>query len=150
MENKLTASILVKRRPLFAALYKSRVFNSWQNLKYSNKHRSWKYGKVARLVCLTDSYDSYDLQTRTHVKTHILSTSCWLNKEQVVTSLFTSCQQDVFALLVPSCWNKLLTSCHHHSCNKLVITTLKLLQTCFNNWEQAVRRHLVDSLWTDL
>jgi hypothetical protein len=31
--------------------------------------------------------------------------------QQVVTSLFTSCGQDVFALLVPSCCNKFGTSC---------------------------------------
>jgi hypothetical protein len=39
----------------------------------------------------------------THVKTHKLLQVC----KQVVTNLFTSCQQVVFALLVPSCCNKL-------------------------------------------
>jgi hypothetical protein len=34
-----------------------------------------------------------------HVKTHKLLQVC----KQVVTNLFTSCQQVVFALLVPSC-----------------------------------------------
>jgi hypothetical protein len=38
----------------------------------------------------------------THVKTHSLLQIC----KQVVTNLFTSCQQVVFALLVPSCCNK--------------------------------------------
>jgi hypothetical protein len=38
----------------------------------------------------------------THVKTHKLLQIC----KQVVTNLFTSCQQVVFALLVPSCCNK--------------------------------------------
>ena len=48
----------------------------------------------------------------THVKTHKLLQTC----KQVVTSLFTSCSQDVFALLVPNLleqvWNKLLTNCN--------------------------------------
>jgi hypothetical protein len=48
----------------------------------------------------------------THVKTHKLLQVC----KQVVTSLFTSCQQVVFALLVPGLleqvWNKLLTICN--------------------------------------
>jgi hypothetical protein len=43
----------------------------------------------------------------THVKTHKLLQVC----KQVVTNLFTSCQQVVFALLVPSCCNKFGTSC---------------------------------------
>jgi hypothetical protein len=42
-----------------------------------------------------------------------------------------------------------------HACNKSD-TAMKLqvvnslFQTCYNNWEQAVRTQLVDSLWTDL
>jgi acetyl-CoA carboxylase beta subunit len=43
----------------------------------------------------------------THVKTHKLLQVC----KQVVTNLFTSCQQVVFALLVSSCCNKFGTSC---------------------------------------
>ena len=62
----------------------------------------------------------------TRVKTHKLLQVC----KQVVTSLFTSCQQVVFALLVPSLlqqvWNKLLTTC-----NKLE-TLSDLLQGCSN------------------
>jgi hypothetical protein len=42
-----------------------------------------------------------------YVKTHKLLQVC----KQVVTNLFTSCQQVVFALLVPSCCNKFETSC---------------------------------------
>jgi hypothetical protein len=54
------------------------------------------------------------------VKTHKLLQVC----KQVVTSLFTSCQQVVFALLVPSCCNKFVTSCwqawwHYQTCYKL-------------------------------
>ena len=45
-----------------------------------------------------------------HVKMHKLLQTC----KQVVTSLFASCSQDVFALLVPNLleqvWNKLLTN----------------------------------------
>jgi hypothetical protein len=48
----------------------------------------------------------------TLVKMHKLLQVC----KQVVTNLFTSCQQVVFALLVPSCcdkfWNKLLITCN--------------------------------------
>ena len=48
----------------------------------------------------------------TRVKTHKLLQIC----KQVVTSLFTSCQHVVFALLAPSLlwqvWNKLLTNCN--------------------------------------
>jgi hypothetical protein len=40
-------------------------------------------------------------------KTHKLSQVC----KQVVTNLFTSCRQVVFALLVPSCCNKFGISC---------------------------------------
>jgi hypothetical protein len=43
----------------------------------------------------------------THVKTHKLLQVC----KQVVTNLFTSCRQVVFALLLPSCCNKFWTSC---------------------------------------
>ena len=50
------------------------------------------------------------MSTHTRVKTDKLLQVC----KQVVTSLFTSCQQVVFALLVPSLlqqiWNKLLTT----------------------------------------
>ena len=48
----------------------------------------------ARIVELKPDYSVY----YTRVKTHKLLQVC----KQVVTSLFTSCQQDVFALLVPS------------------------------------------------
>jgi hypothetical protein len=33
---------------------------------------------------------------------------------------------------------------------KLLQVVNSLFQTCYNNWEQAVRTQLVDSLWTDL
>ena len=53
-----------------------------------------------------------DRKSSTHVKTHKLLQTC----KQVVTSLFTSCSQDVFALLVPNLleqvWNKLFTNCN--------------------------------------
>jgi hypothetical protein len=39
---------------------------------------------------------------RVHIKMHKLLQVC----KQVVTNLFTSCRQVVFALLVPSCCNK--------------------------------------------
>jgi hypothetical protein len=43
----------------------------------------------------------------THVKTHKFLQVC----KQVVTNLFTSYRQVVFALLVPSCCNKFGKSC---------------------------------------
>ena len=64
------------------------------------RSKGWKIGKKAG-----------EIKT-THVKTHKLLQTC----KQVVTSLFTSCSQDVFALLVPNLleqvWNKLLTNCN--------------------------------------
>jgi hypothetical protein len=64
----------------------------------------------------------------THVKTHKLLQVC----KQVVTDLFTSCQQVVFALLVPSCWTSLEQAVnnleqawwHHQTCYKVVLTSL--------------------------
>ena len=54
---------------------------------------------------------NYAIAKYTQVKTHKLLQVC----KQVVTNLFTSCQQVVFALLVPrlleQVWNKLLTTC---------------------------------------
>jgi hypothetical protein len=34
--------------------------------------------------------------------------------------------------------------------SRLLEVVNSLFQTCYNNWEQAVRTQLVDSLWTDL
>jgi hypothetical protein len=46
---------------------------------------------------------SYEISSHTHVKMmHKLLQVC----KQVVTNLFTSCRQVVFALFVPSCSNK--------------------------------------------
>jgi hypothetical protein len=58
--------------------------------------------------------------TYTHIKTHKLLQVC----KQAVTNLFTSCRQDVFALLVPSCWNKVWN---------------KLLTTCKQGWYGIIR-----------
>jgi hypothetical protein len=72
----------------------------------------------------------------TLAKTHKLLQVC----KQVVTNLFTSCQQVVFALLVPSCCNKFGTSCqqcnlwqpwwHYQTCYKVVRTSL--IQSWYN------------------
>jgi hypothetical protein len=45
----------------------------------------------------------------THVKTHKLLQVC---KQVIVTNLFTSGRQVVFALLVPTCCNKSAISCY--------------------------------------
>ena len=60
-------------------------------------------------------------QTTTRVKTHKLLQVC----KQVVTSLFTSCQQ--VPSLLWQVWNKLLTTC-----NKLDMALSDLLQGCSN------------------
>jgi hypothetical protein len=62
----------------------------------------------------------------THVKTHKLLQVC----KQVVTSLFTSCRQVVFALLVPSRCNKFGTSCYQLVTNLMALSDL--LQVCSN------------------
>ena len=46
-----------------------------------------------------------------------------------LANLFTSCRQVVFALLAPSCCNKLLTTCNkldgiYRTCFKVVLTSL--------------------------
>ena len=60
---------------------------------------------------LSDFYacksNTYRLLIHTHVKTHKLLQVC----KQVITNLFPSCRQVVFALLVPSCCSKFGTSC---------------------------------------
>jgi hypothetical protein len=52
--------------------------------------------------------------------------------------------------LYKSCWNNLVSCNKSDSVIKLVTWVVNsLFQTCYNNWEQAVRTQLVDSLWTD-
>jgi hypothetical protein len=59
-------------------------------------------------MLIMQQYFEFQLNEKTiHVKTHKLLQVC----KQVVTNLFTSCQQVVFALLVPSCCNKFGTGC---------------------------------------
>jgi hypothetical protein len=72
----------------------------------------------------------------THVKTHKLLQVC----KQVVTNLFTSCRQVVFALLVPSCCNSSLKQAltasnklarwHYQTCDKVVLTGV--IQSWYN------------------
>jgi hypothetical protein len=52
---------------------------------------------------------------RAHVKTRMLLQIC----KQIVTRLLSSRYQDVFALLVPSCWDKSGTSCYRDDGNTL-------------------------------
>jgi hypothetical protein len=43
-----------------------------------------------------------------------------------------------------TCWNNLLRVCRpHQPCYKMITTCSRLV----NNWEQAVRTHLLDNLW---
>ena len=98
----------------------------------------------------------------THVKTHILSTSCWLNK--LVASCWTSCNKLVkpttcYKLLTTTCWQvvglqicskmleQLVPSMMTTNCNKVVETTcwqvvmvIGLVASCF--------QQLVDKLFT--
>jgi hypothetical protein len=62
---------------------------------------------IAKIECTYAKHSSINNASAAHVKTHKLLQIC----KQVVTNLFTSCQQVVFALLVPSCCNKFETSC---------------------------------------
>ena len=62
----------------------------------------------------------------THVKTHKLLQVC----KQVVTNLFTNCRQVVFALLVPSCWNKFGTRCQQLVTSLMALSDLS--QGCSN------------------
>jgi hypothetical protein len=87
---------------------------------------------------------------------------------RLVTRLFQQVRYShhITILLQPHVIN-LVTFLLYHDCIRLVRTTLlqvwsliipssslqvvnSLCQTCYNNWEQAVRTQLVDSLWTDL
>ena len=85
--------------------------------------------KCLELPCMQWPRQLFSLST--HVKTHKLLQTC----KQVVTSLFTSCSQDVFALLVPNLleqvWNKLLTNCN------MLDGTSDLLQDCSNKTDTA-------------
>jgi hypothetical protein len=67
----------------------------------------------------------------TRVKTHKLLQVC----KQVVTNLFTSCQQVVFALLVPSCCNKFGTTCSQPVTSLMALSDL--LQGCSNNTQKS-------------
>ena len=72
------------------------------------------------------------LDKYTRVKTHKLLQVC----KQVVTSLFASCQQVVFALLVPSCCNKFGTSCE-----QLVTSLMALLDFVTRLFQQIRYSH---------
>ena len=89
------------------------------------------------------------LAASTRVKTHKLLQVC----KQVVTSLFTRCQQVVFALFVPSLlqqiWNKLLTTCNKLDGIIRLVTRL-FLQVCYSHdttkmlqgWRVFTRKNL--------
>ena len=54
------------------------------------------------------------------------------------------CHQLVTCRRYQTCWNNLLRVCWpHQPCYKMITTCSRLA----NNWEQAVRTHLVDKLW---
>ena len=71
----------------------------------------------------------------THVKTHKLLQVC----KQVVRNLFTSCQQVVFALLVPSCCKKFGTSCQQLMTSLMALSDL--LQVCSNKSDTVMIRY---------
>jgi hypothetical protein len=110
------------------------------------------YHLVTRLMRPTDSQQ-------------VVPTSLLPSSTLLLTRLLSSQYQDVFALFVPSCCDKSGTSCYHLVTRLMTVTDLlqvvptrliqavrnKLLRACchqlVNNWEQAVRTHLVDKLW---
>jgi hypothetical protein len=104
----LVASLPTSRQQdVFALLVTSLeqvVSNLWQVV--SNLWQPCWYYHTCCKVVPTRPIQSYT-SSSTHVKTHKLLQDC----KQVVTNLFTSCQQVVFALLAPSCCNKFGTSC---------------------------------------
>jgi hypothetical protein len=78
----------------------------------------------------------------THVKTHKLLQVC----KQVVTNLFTSCQQVVFALLVPSCCNNFGTSCWQLVTSLMALSDLS--QGCSNKSDTVMINKNVTRLTT--
>ncbi len=69
--------------------------------------------------------------------------------KQVVTSLFSSRCQDVFALLVPSCCDKSGTSCYHLVTRLMTATDLptrRLIQAVRNRLLRACCHQLVNNL----
>jgi hypothetical protein len=62
--------------------------------------------------------------------------------ELVVINLLSTCYQLVTCRQYQTCWNNLLRVCRPHQPYYKMITTCSRL---VNNWEQAVRRHLVES-----
>jgi hypothetical protein len=96
------AITLVEERPWYKAGHETALYKARSRcvvIFYSkNYERSGLFAKI--------SLERSEISL-THVKTRKLLQVC----KQVVTNLFTSCQQVVFALLVPSCCNKFGTSC---------------------------------------
>jgi hypothetical protein len=91
--------------------------------------------KLLRACC-------YNLVTRLMTVTDFLRLQVVRNKTN--TSLLSStCQQLVTCRRYQTCWNNSLRVCWpHQPCYKMITTCSRLV----NNWEQAVRTHLVDKL----
>jgi hypothetical protein len=73
----------------------------------TNSNPGWLFTWCSRVIRLGEFPAERGWISPAHVKTNKLLQVC----KQVVTNLFTSCQQVVFALLVLSCCNKFGTSC---------------------------------------
>jgi hypothetical protein len=108
-----TLFLLLKQTNIFQVRWHPRNMYHWSGSQNKSLYMCWCYcmhpHRASWNVCLTTVgiYGCISIHYATHVKTHKLLQVC----KQVVTNLFTSCRQVVFALLVPSCCHKFGTSC---------------------------------------
>jgi hypothetical protein len=94
-------------------------------------HGTSCYHLVTRLMTVTDLlYKLFQQQKLIQAVRNKLLRAC--------------CHQLVTYRWYQTCWNNLLRVCWpHQPCYKIITTCCRL----FNNWEQAVRTHLVGKLW---
>jgi hypothetical protein len=143
---------------------RSYLFASQTELKVIGHHNTYVRPKLKDIEHLSDSYlndilrparrvlavhASFTIANRnTHAKTRKLIQIC----KQVVTRLLSTRYQDVFALLVPSCCDKVGTSCYHlvtrltTVTDSLQVVPIRLIQAVRHKLLQACCHKLVNSL----
>jgi hypothetical protein len=72
------------------------------------------------------------------------SDTVMINNKNVTRLTTQGCNNIVISWLDRTCWNNLATSLIIST--RLLQVVNSLFQTCYNNWEQAVRTQLVDAL----